>query len=98
MSVNKYAPTLNIQVSEILIIETFSLLKFKIKKVATAFISLINSGDYSTASINILDEDVYPYNFFRCSIENDDDFYIMNDNNRKTVNYFKLVTNRFDII
>lgn len=52
---------------------------------ATAQISLSKFGDYSTSSINIVDEDAYPYNYFACSIDDEDDFYIINDNNRKTV-------------
>ena len=51
------------------------------------------AGDYSSSSINILDEDSYPYNYFDCFVENDNSFFVTNDNNRKTIKINYKVSN-----
>ncbi len=44
------------------------------------------TGDFSTSSLNIIDEDLAPYNYFNCIIEDNQNFIVINDNLRKTVN------------
>ena len=51
-------------------------------------ISLAFGSSFSTPNLSILDDDSYPYDLFTCSVENDNNFIVINIVQQKTVIFF----------